>query len=253
MSTAPTTQDPQATNAAESPLASQPEAAPKARARAGRKDGSRHLASEARVDAAAIAPLSGSRKIYIEGSRPDIRVPMREIGCSPTQTSSGLEENPPIVVYDTSGPYTDPAVEIDIRRGLAPLREKWIEERGDTEQLNQLSSEYGRVRQADLRLSSLRFELDHRPRRALPGKNVTQLHYARQGIITPEMEYIAIRENQRRIALREEYQGSESVESILGHQHPGHSFGANLPDEITAEFVREEVACGRAIIPANIN
>ncbi|BBO57371.1 phosphomethylpyrimidine synthase ThiC [Cobetia sp. AM6] len=253
MSTAPTTQDPQATNAAESPLASQPEAAPKARARAGRKDGSRHLASEARVDAAAIAPLSGSRKIYIEGSRPDIRVPMREIGCSPTQTSSGLEENPPIVVYDTSGPYTDPAVEIDIRRGLAPLREKWIEERGDTEQLNQLSSEYGRVRQADLRLSSLRFELDHRPRRALPGKNVTQLHYARQGIITPEMEYIAIRENQRRIALREEYQGSESVESILGHQHPGHSFGANLPDEITAEFVREEVARGRAIIPANIN
>lgn len=227
--------------------------APKARARAGRKDGSRHLAREARVDEAAIAPLSGSRKIYIEGSRPDILVPMREISCSPTQTANGLEENPAIVVYDTSGPYTDPAVDIDIRRGLAPLREHWIEERGDTEQLTQLSSEYGRVRQADLRLSSLRFELDHHPRRALPGKNVTQLHYARQGIITPEMEYIAIRENQRRIAMREEYQGSESVEAILGHQHPGHSFGASLPEEITAEFVREEVARGRAIIPANIN
>ncbi len=248
MSTATSTQDENARD-----RSTEDKSVPKARARTDRKDGSRHLASEARVDDAAIAPMSGSRKIYIEGSRPDIRVPMREIVCSPTQTANGLEENPAIVVYDTSGPYTDPAVEIDIRRGLAPLREHWIEERNDTEQLTQLSSEYGRIRQTDLRLSSLRFELDHRPRRALAGKNVTQLHYARQGIITPEMEYIAIRENQRRIAMREEYKGSEAVEAILGHQHPGHSFGASLPTEITAEFVREEVARGRAIIPANIN
>ncbi|CAO1661344.1 phosphomethylpyrimidine synthase ThiC [Salinicola sp. NYA28a] len=206
------------------------------------------LAETARVDSAAIAPLPASTKVYVEGSRPDIRVPMREISLSPTQTRSGLEPNAPLTVYDTSGPYTDPAADIDIRRGLPELRRQWIDERGDTEWLDGPSSTYGRVRAEDLRLSTLRFELTRTPRRARAGANVTQLHYARQGIITPEMEFIAIRENQRRreaIAL--------DTDPMLDHQHPGESFGAHLPDEITPEFVRDEVARGRAIIPANIN
>ncbi|WP_106478790.1 phosphomethylpyrimidine synthase ThiC [Phytohalomonas tamaricis] len=206
------------------------------------------LAESARVDAAAIAPLPASCKIYVEGSRPDIRVPMREIALSPTQTRDGEEANPPLTVYDTSGPYTDPAAHIDIRRGLPELRRPWLDARSDTEWLDGLSSEYGQRRAADPRLAQLRFELKRTPRRAKPGHNVTHLHYARQGIITPEMEFIAIRENQRRQAL-----GTAEVERILAHQHPGHSFGANLPGEITPEFVRQEVAAGHAIIPANIN
>ncbi|MBB3331362.1 phosphomethylpyrimidine synthase [Halomonas campaniensis] len=208
------------------------------------------LAETARVDAAAIQPLPGSRKVYIEGSRPDIRVPFREISLSPTRTS-GMgpdEQNPPLLVYDTSGPYTDPAAEIDLRRGLPELRRAWIEERGDTECLDGPTSEYGRRRANDPTLARLRFDLTRTPRRAREGKNVTQLHYARQGIITPEMEFIAIRENQRRQAL-----GTAEVERILGHQHPGQGFGARLPEEITPEFVRAEVAAGRAIIPCNIN
>ncbi len=208
------------------------------------------LAETAKVDAAAIQPLPGSRKVYLEGSRPDIRVPFREISLSPTKTS-GMgpdEENPPLLVYDTSGPYSDPSAEIDLRRGLPELRRDWIEERGDTEFLDGPTSEYGKRRANDPTLAQLRFDLTRTPRRAKPGKNVTQLHYARQGIITPEMEFIAIRENQRRQAL-----GTEEVERILGHQHPGQGFGARLPEEITAEFVRAEVAAGRAIIPNNIN
>ncbi|WP_290787012.1 phosphomethylpyrimidine synthase ThiC [Halomonas sp.] len=208
------------------------------------------LAETAKVDAAAIQPLPGSRKVYLEGSRPDIRVPFREISLSPTKTS-GMgpdEENPPLLVYDTSGPYSDPSAEIDLRRGLPELRRDWIEERGDTEFLDGPTSEYGKRRANDPTLAQLRFDLTRTPRRAKPGKNVTQLHYARQGIITPEMEFIAIRENQRRQAL-----GTEEVERILGHQHPGQGFGARLPEEITAEFVRAEVAAGRAIIPCNIN
>ncbi|WLI74382.1 phosphomethylpyrimidine synthase ThiC [Halomonas alkalicola] len=211
------------------------------------------LAETAKVDEAAIQPLPGSRKIYVEGSRPDIRVPFREISLSPTKTSGADEENPPLLVYDTSGPYTDPNAEIDLRRGLPELRRAWIEARGDTEQLDGPTSEYGKRRANDPTLAQLRFDLTRTPRRAKEGKNVTQLHYARQGIITPEMEFIAIRENQRRQALSAKYSGTEEVERILGHQHPGQGFGARLPEEITPEFVRAEVAAGRAIIPCNIN
>ncbi|WP_280547334.1 MULTISPECIES: phosphomethylpyrimidine synthase ThiC [unclassified Halomonas] len=213
----------------------------------------RFLAETARVDAAAVQPLPGSRKIFVTGSRPDIRVPFREISLSPTRTSGAYEENPPLLVYDTSGPYTDPAAEIDLRRGLPALRHAWIEARDDTELLDGPTSDYGRRRANDPLLAPLRFDLTRTPRRARPSQdgqagNVTQLHYARQGIITPEMEFIAIRENQRRQA-----QGTAEVERILGHQHPGESFGARLPEEITPEFVRAEVAAGRAIIPCNIN
>ncbi|MGO3058488.1 MAG: phosphomethylpyrimidine synthase ThiC, partial [Halomonas sp.] len=164
------------------------------------------LAETAEVDAAAITPLPGSRKMYLEGSRPDIRVPFREITLSPTKTTGIDEENPPLLVYDTSGPYTDPAAQIDLRQGLPELRRAWIEERGDTEFLEGLSSEYGKRRANDPTLAQLRFDLKRTPRRALSTKdgrpgNVTQLHYARQGIVTPEMEFIALRENQRRQAL----------------------------------------------------
>ncbi|WP_386082695.1 phosphomethylpyrimidine synthase ThiC [Vreelandella sp. F11] len=209
---------------------------------------SHFLAETAQVDAAAIAPLPGSRKVYIEGSRPDIRVPFREISLSPTKTTGIDEENPPLLVYDTSGPYTDPEAINDLRKGLPALRRAWIEERDDTEFLTGPTSEYGNRRANDPTLAQLRFDLTRTPRRAKPGKNVTQLYYARQGIITPEMEFIAIRENQRRQTL-----GSAEVERILGQQHKGQSFGASLPEEITPEFVRDEVARGRAIIPNNIN
>jgi phosphomethylpyrimidine synthase len=205
-----------------------------------------HLSRTAAVDKDSVQPFPKSRKVYVEGSRPDIRVPMREITLDDTPTDMGGEKNDPLYVYDTSGPYTDPDATIDVRKGLAPLRENWILERDDTEQLDGLTSEYGRARAADLRLDELRFELTRKPRRAKPGKNVTQLHYARQGIITPEMEYIAIRENMKLAKARAEG-------NIVAEQHPGHNFGAYLPDEITPEFVRQEVAEGRAIIPCNIN
>ncbi len=215
------------------------------------------LASTATVDEAAIRPLPNSRKIYVEGSRPDIRVPMREITQSDTPASFGAEKNPPIFVYDTSGPYTDPDVKIDIRSGLPPLRAKWIEERGDTEELSGPTSEYGRARLADPRLAELRFNLKRQPRRAKAGMNVTQMHYARRGVITPEMEFVAIRENLRRQEYLESLRaagptGSRLAE-LLTRQHPGQSFGASIPETITPEFVRDEVARGRAIIPANIN
>lgn len=206
------------------------------------------LADTARVDAAAIAPLPASTKRYIAGSRPDIRVPFREITLSPTTTSGAAEENPPLWVYDTSGPYTDPNAQIDLRQSLPELRRTWIEERGDTELLEGLSSEYGKRRANDPTLARLRFDLKRTPRRARAGKNVTQLHYARQGIVTPEMEFISLRENQRR-----QQMGSAEVERTLSHQHRGQSFGASIPEEITPEFVRDEVARGRAIIPCNIN
>lgn len=201
----------------------------------------------AQVDEAAIKPLPNSRKIYVQGARPDIQVPMREISQADTATSGGTEKNPPIYVYDTSGPYTDPAVKIDIRAGLPPLREKWIEERNDTELLSGLTSAYSRERLSNSKLSDMRFNLQRPPRRARIGVNVTQMHYARQGMITPEMEYIAIRENQRREVMAA--QGND----MLTRQHPGQDFGANIPRLITPEFVRDEVARGRAIIPANIN
>jgi phosphomethylpyrimidine synthase len=187
------------------------------------------LAATAHVDDAAVQPLPASKKVYVG----ELRVPMREI------TQSG--GNPPITVYDTSGPYTDPDARIDIRKGLPALRQQWIQARGDTVQLDAPSSEYGRRRLADAKLAELRFDLHRRPRRAqVPGANVSQMHYARKGIITPEMEYIALRETQKLIG------GLEA-------QHPGQSFGAKLPREVTPQFVRDEVARGRAIIPANIN
>ncbi|NSL56124.1 phosphomethylpyrimidine synthase ThiC [Uliginosibacterium aquaticum] len=215
------------------------------------------VAASAQVDEAAIAPLPNSRKVYFTGSREDIRVPMREITQSDTPTGMGGEKNPPIYVYDCSGPYTDPAAKIDVRNGLEALRAKWIEERGDTEVLPQLSSEYGRAREADQKLDELRFNLQRKPRKAKPGHNVSQMHYARKGIITPEMEYIAIRENLNRAAYIESLKATgptgEKMAAFMGRRHPGQSFGAAIPDVITPEFVRDEVARGRAIIPSNIN
>ena len=216
------------------------------------------VATSAHVDEAAISPLPNSRKIYIEGSRPDIRVPMREITQSDTPTGFGGEPNPPIFVYDCSGPYSDPAATIDIRSGLPALRAAWIEARGDSEELSGLSSEFGRLRAADPSLDELRFPGLHRkPRRAKAGANVSQMHYARRGIVTPEMEFIAIRENLNRAAyldsLRAAGPTGEKMARLIGRQHPGQHFGASIPAEITPEFVRDEVARGRAIIPSNIN
>ncbi len=209
------------------------------------------------VDTAAIQPLPNSRKIHVAGSRPDIRVPMREISQSDTPTQFGGEANPPITVYDTSGPYTDPDARIDIQSGLPPLRAGWIAERGDCEQLAGLSSEYGRAREADPKLAELRFNLTRQPRRALPGRNVSQMHYARRGVVTPEMEFVAIRENLRRReyldALREAGGKNSRLAELMTRQHPGQAYGAALPEEITPEFVRAEIAAGRAILPANIN
>lgn len=203
------------------------------------------LSDSAKVDQASVAPLPNSKKIYIEGSRPDIQVPMREISLADTPTDMGGEKNEPVTVYDTSGPYSDPNAEIDIRKGLKPIRTAWIEERDDTELLTGFTSEFTNRRMKDLTLDHMRFNLVSAPRKAKPGKNVTQLHYARQGIITPEMEFIAIRENMRLNEARERGE--------LDQQHPGQSFGASIPQQITAEFVRDEVARGRAIIPCNIN
>ncbi|HSE00667.1 MAG TPA: phosphomethylpyrimidine synthase ThiC, partial [Burkholderiales bacterium] len=201
------------------------------------------LSATAHVDEAAVKPLPNSRKVYVTGSRADIRVPMREIAQTDTPAAFGAEKNPAIFVYDTSGPYTDPSVRIDIRSGLAPLRSGWIEERSDTEALEGPTSRYGRERLSDPKLAQLRFNLKRHPRRAKAGMNVTQMHYARRGIVTPEMEFIAIRENQR----------IDMLSELLRRQHPGQDFGAAIPKSITPEFVRDEVARGRAIIPANIN
>jgi phosphomethylpyrimidine synthase len=203
------------------------------------------IANAAQVDEGAVKPFPKSRKVYIEGSRADIRVPMREISQSdtPLHDQPGVEKNPPIVVYDTSGPYTDPSVKIDIRSGLAGLRTPWISARADTEQLPGLSSAYGRERASDAKLAEMRFNLHRAPLRAKAGTNVSQMHYARKGMITPEMEFIALRENQKR----------EGLSELITQQHAGHDFGASLPKMITSEFVRDEVARGRAIIPANIN
>ena len=201
----------------------------------------------AQVDQAAIKPLPNSRKIYVQGSRANIQVPMREIRQSDTATSMGGEKNPPVWVYDTSGPYTDPTAKIDIRSGLPALREQWIAERNDTEILASHNSAYSQARLNDPTLVDMRFNLQRQPRRAKAGVNVTQMHYARRGIITPEMEFIAIRENQRVEAFNAQHH------ELLTRQHPGQDFGASIPKTITPEFVRSEVARGRAIIPANIN
>lgn len=194
------------------------------------------------------AGFPNSRKIYIPGSLHPIQVAMREITLSPTKLSNGeLEVNPPISIYDTSGPYTDEQASIDIRKGLPRIREQWIMNRGDVDTLAQISSVYGQQRLADSRLDELRFAYNHKAKKAKEGQNVTQLHYAKQGIITAEMEYIAIRENQRIEQLQQATPG-------MDQQHPGESFGANTPKtHITPEFVRQEIAAGRAIIPNNIN
>ena len=216
------------------------------------------LAADAHVDALAVQPLPNSRKIYVEGSTPDIRVPMREISQDDTPTNLGGEKNPAIFVYDCSGPYSDPAASIDIRKGLPALRTRWIESRGDTEVLGDLSSEYGRQQAANPELAGMRFpELARTPRRAKAGMNVSQMHYARKGIITPEMEFIAIRENNNRVAYLESLKQTgplgEKLAAMMNRQHPGQHFGASLQNEITPEFVRSEIARGRAIIPNNIN
>jgi len=196
-------------------------------------------------------PFPNATKIHVEGSRPDVRVPMREIRVAATRTHSGLSvENPPVTVYDTSGPYTDPSARIDLYRGLEPLRRAWIEERGDVEELASVTSLYGREREADPRLAPIRFQRVRRPLRARPGANVTQMHYARKGIVTPEMEFIAIRENQRRELSRDQ-NGKAWGGGVA--QHPGQTWGAAIPAVITPEYVRDEVARGRAIIPSNVN
>ena len=196
-------------------------------------------------------PFPASRKVYVSGSNEGVRVPMREITLTPTKSMNGGAPTPnePVTVYDTSGPFTDPAVTIDVRQGLAPLRRAWVLSRQDVDELPAVTSMYGRMRAADPKLAELRFQHIRNPLRARPGKNVTQLHYARKGIVTPEMEFIAIRENQSREVARE-------LASRNGHggtQHPGFSWGAGIPSVITPEFVRDEVARGRAIIPSNIN
>ncbi|HMW54097.1 MAG: phosphomethylpyrimidine synthase ThiC [Candidatus Accumulibacter phosphatis] len=216
------------------------------------------IAADAHVDEAAIKPLPNSRKIFVVGSRPDIRVPMREIAQSDTDTAFGGEKNPPIYVYDCSGPYSEPQASIDIRQGLPALRAQWIAERADSEPLSGLSSAFGRLRATDSALEELRFPgLQRCPRRARAGANVSQMHYARRGIITPEMEFVAIRENNNRRSYIEQLQASGPqgirLSEILCRQHPGNSYGASIPDEISPEFVRSEVAQGRAIIPCNIN
>lgn len=194
------------------------------------------------------APFTGSEKIYVQGTIHDIQVAMRQISLTDSQAmfSEGefkKEKNAPVTVYDTSGPYTDPNIEIDVKKGIPRLREQWIKDRGDVEQLSSISSEYGLSRLNDPKLDELRFNHTTNPYKAKPGQNVSQMHYAKKGIITPEMEYIAIRENQK-------------IEEVieLAKQHPGESFGANTPKgKITPEFVRDEIAAGRAIIPNNIN
>lgn len=194
-------------------------------------------------------PFPNSKKIYVDGHIHDIRVPMREISLAKTvdRFRNEVEDNTPVTVYDTSGPYTDPSVPIDVRKGLPRIRQSWIVERGDTEELSGISSEYGKSRLFDPALDYLRFEHTQKPRIAKQGKNVSQMYYARQGLITPEMEFIAIRENQRlEVCFRKD--------NAMWQQHRGHSFGAHVHDGfITPEFVRQEIALGRAVLPANIN
>ena len=198
--------------------------------------------SDATIDPNALHSFKNSKKIYVEGNN-NIKVPFREISLSDTASQFGAEKNNPVVVYDTSGPYTDPAYQIDIRNGLPALRSQWILDRGDVEELDGPTSDFGKERQSDPELEKMRFNLKRKPLKAKPGQNVSQMHYAKKGIITPEMEYIAIRENQRR----------EGISEFIQTQHPGQSYGASIPKLITPEFVRDEVAKGRAIIPANIN
>ncbi|HTA16185.1 MAG TPA: phosphomethylpyrimidine synthase ThiC [bacterium] len=203
------------------------------------------LVDAPRIQGITRGPLPASRKVYVAGAlHPDVRVPVREISQTPTHVGQGEQRkavaNPAVLVYDTTGPYTDAGAELDLTKGLPPIRASWIAARGDSEQLASISSAYGRQREADPALAGIRFPNLRAPRRAKAGANVSQMHYARKGIITPEMEFVAIRENQWRT-------------DFVAGQHPGQAWGASIPSKITPEFVREEVARGRAIIPANIN
>ena len=216
----------------------------------GAATGNEHRSAES---ALTTTPFPASRKVYVQGTQAGVRVPMREISLTATKSMNGgiPTPNEPITIYDTSGPYTDPDVTIDAQAGLAPYRRNWVIGRNDVVELPDISSQYGRARAADPKLDELRFQHIRKPLRAKPGMNVTQIHYARKGIVTPEMEFIAIRENQSHEVARE-------LSSRNGHgggviQHPGQSWGASIPSVITPEFVRDEVARGRAIIPANIN
>jgi phosphomethylpyrimidine synthase len=216
----------------------------------GAATGNGHRSAES---ALTTTPFPASRKVYVQGTQAGVRVPMREISLTATKSMNGgiPTPNEPITIYDTSGPYTDPDVTIDAQAGLAPYRRNWVIGRNDVVELPDISSQYGRARAADPKLDELRFQHIRKPLRAKPGMNVTQIHYARKGIVTPEMEFIAIRENQSHEVARE-------LASRNGHgggviQHPGQSWGASIPSVITPEFVRDEVARGRAIIPANIN
>jgi phosphomethylpyrimidine synthase len=206
------------------------------------------IARATSLSAEVVRPITGSRKMHVTGSRPDLQVPLREITQTATPSARGPVANPAITVYDTSGPYTDPAAHIDLTAGLAPLRAAWIQERGDTEALGGPSSAYGTQRLADRALDAVRFPARHAPRRAKAGVAVTQMAYARRGLITPEMEFVALREDARLSELREVY-----AQAGLLRQHRGEAFGARLPERVTPEFVRDEIAAGRAIIPANIN
>lgn len=199
-----------------------------------------------------IGAISGSQKVYVSGKIHDIKVAMREITLTPTKHANGrIEENHPVTVYDTGGAYTDNNAVIDVKKGLPRIRQQWILDRGDVEELTDVSSDYGKERKNDEKLDELRFEHISKPMRAKAGMNVSQLYYAKQGIITPEMEYIAIRENQRFDELKLQLNGNYEA---MTAQHPGESFGANTPKGfITPEFVRDEIAAGRAIIPNNIN
>ncbi|QNR98069.1 phosphomethylpyrimidine synthase ThiC [Stenotrophomonas sp. 169] len=196
------------------------------------------------LSAAVTRPIPGSRKVHVTGSRDDVQVPMREITLAPSPAMFGGADNAPLTVYDTSGPYTDPDVRIDLSQGLPALRAGWVEERGDTEALRRVTSAFGRSRELDARLDAVRFGSRNPPRRAVVGANVTQMHYARRGIITPEMEFVAIRENQRLQEVRD---------AGLLQQHRGQAFGASIPQTITPAFVRDEIARGRAVLPNNIN
>ena len=196
------------------------------------------------LSAAVTRPIPGSRKVHAAGSREDVQVPMREITLAPSPAMFGGADNAPLTVYDTSGPYTDPDVRIDLSQGLPALRAGWVEERGDTEALRRVTSAFGRSRELDARLDAVRFGSRNPPRRAVVGANVTQMHYARRGIITPEMEFVAIRENQRLQEVRD---------AGLLQQHRGQAFGASIPQTITPAFVRDEIARGRAVLPNNIN
>jgi len=193
-------------------------------------------------------PFPGSEKIYVSGEiHKDIKVAMRQINLTDSEAmfTKGefiKEKNEPVVVYDTSGPFTDPSIDIDVKKGVPAIRQPWIEKRDDVQELDEITSDFGKERLYNSDLDHLRFEYLKKPLIAKEGANVSQMHYAKKGIITPEMEYVAIRENQKLEEIKE-----------IAPQHPGNSFGASIPEKITAEFVRSEIACGRAVLPNNIN